>query len=43
MEAARLGLQDFQLGGLSAALGRPPPGLGLPPGCEPWAIGKLPI
>lgn len=38
MEAARLGLQDFQLGGLS--LGRPPPGLGLP---EPWSLGPSPL
>ena len=47
MEAARLGLQDFQLGGFSGAIlgrGHPPPpppplGLGLPFGVppEPWA------
>eukprot|EP00094_Tigriopus_californicus_P002843 TCALIF_02741-PA protein Name:"Protein of unknown function" AED:0.07 eAED:0.07 QI:47/1/0.5/1/1/1/2/0/175 len=43
MEAARLGLQDFQLGGLASALGRPPPGLGLPPGCEPWGLGPSPL
>eukprot|EP00095_Tigriopus_kingsejongensis_P002895 maker-scaffold513_size150706-snap-gene-0.23 protein:Tk02895 transcript:maker-scaffold513_size150706-snap-gene-0.23-mRNA-1 annotation:"retinal homeobox protein rx-like" len=43
MEAARLGLQDFQLGGLASALGRPPAGLGLPPGCEPWNLGQSPL
>ena len=44
MEAARLGIQDFQLGGLSAAAaaaagllgGRPPPPLP-----EPWGLGGL--
>ena len=35
MEAARMGLHDFQLGGLSLARG--PAGFPLPPGCEPWA------
>jgi hypothetical protein len=35
MEAARMGLHDFQLGGLS--LTRGPGGFPLPPGCEPWA------
>lgn len=43
MEAARLGLQDFQLGSLSAAFARSPPGLGLP-GCDPWpALGPSPL
>lgn len=46
MEAARLGIQDFQMHGFSGAaaiLGRGPPapalGIGLPfaPSCEPWA------
>ena len=48
MEAARLGLQDFQLGNLGGGLlGRAPPplGLGLPfmPGCEPWAAAAAAI
>ena len=48
MEAARLGLQDFQLGNLGASLlgrGPPPLGLGLPfmPGCEPWAAAAAAI
>ena len=43
MEAARLGLQDFQLGGLAGALGRGPPGLGFSPGCEPWGLAHSPL
>ena len=42
MEAARMGLHDFQLGGLS--LGRGPAGFPLPPGCEPWsALSPSPL
>lgn len=38
MEAARLGIQDFPgLGGFSLGH-RPAAGLGLPPGCDPWAL-----
>ena len=48
MEAARLGLQDFQLGNLGGGLlGRAPPPLGLSlpfmPGCEPWAAAAAAI
>ena len=50
MEAARLGLQDFQLGNIAGGglLGRGPPPLGLglpfmPPGCEPWAAAAAAI